>query len=318
MENLPELCNSDYKHQQQTRMIKEYYRSNDRSLILCSECLGVWCYQQAVLIASAIIQQFQAVEHKQEIIFRGSNTFKLAQTIKVIPWMRRIFKNPFDLKTTIEMRTSEFDENNFSSLYGDSTISLEMDTSMRFSYDMEIDWHSLSFHQSSILQKIAVPISEVLMSFIRSFMTRMTPEEIDLEMNKQIDHFKYHTVASGYTPGDCPCDKENDDSSENEMANISMLTHTCSTCGRALEVPFYIYHNQALCLQHMYEIVVQAAIRNNLSETCGLSLEGEPYKADYRLVDDSMFMMSVIDKYFNAVEGFDKVMKCYKVTFGNN
>lgn len=308
MNFLPEICSSDYEHAPMVHLNKSYYSVGSTGHLLCDECLTSFVYHQSKLIAEAIYQQYQAAHQYKVDIFRDpNNTMEYTSMVHTLDYMSRILGPNFVIHTKIWTYAAieQFDRPNVPSILGSSKISLRKklgDDLLDFTYTVQLT--DYAFHDEAVkIKYLTESIQGALRAFIRGTMDRLSEKTVECRMSAETQS-KYSSYAQETgSATECPC--HSDDSKDAEAF--------CAHCGQALSRPYYIYRNNAYCIDDMYAIVVEQAVASNLSEQIGLADDQDSKSSNYRIMETPEWKMIVIAKYFNVMAGFDRVRVMYPI-----
>ena len=185
------------------------------------------------------------------------------------------------------------------------TISLGDSFCYRFNFDYYRYYHEekIPTERHSMIRHVLIEkFFDILSMYIQTNFRLLTESEA-LSFIQSLDE-KYHSEA----PSHCEC--EHDHSNE---SNEDTETKICCKCGKLLDgKTYYIYNNRSYCIDDMYAIVVKASVGNNLTEVVGLAEPDETKPTNYRITETDEFKASVIDKYFNYMNGFIHMYHVYK------
>lgn len=264
--SLVEICNSAYAHSPLESFGKKYYRQRFGNKLICEECKNAYITEVSNSLTESIMGSLMHVILSED----DELSFTFEQKLNN-DYMKYILPIKFEITINFKYNDPYMDEAELNNI--------------KIAYATIIPTCSLVPYPSFKI-KLAIPavnseeyikghIAQYLDSFISSFFIQLSDYAVHALMNK--------ASTKTYT-SDCSC---------------SATGPKCTTCSSPITTEYYIYNNQLYCLNCMYEIVVNLASKNNVTDDVGLSID--KYYTNYTIVDTPEWKRSVIDKYINKM-----------------
>ena len=305
MSVLPEICSSDYKHAPMTALNKHYYRVANK--LLCDECILPFVYEQSRILAQAIYQHYQGVQQFKWELFRDpNNTLEFEDRVSMVNFMASVLGTGFQIQTKIWTYSSPNPDPipTEPSILGQSNIKLLSTAVPGFTYNVQLLCYAFP-DETSQIRYLEDSIAAALRAYIRSTMDVLTDEDVQMLISDEISKPYSSSAIGDDSTSDCPCGCHGDESAQ--------VQGTCCKCGKGLTKPFYIYQNNAYCLEDMYAIVVDQIVESHLAEAVGITNDLDTLSANHRINNTPEWMISVISKYFNYMEGFTRLTQAYLI-----
>lgn len=282
---IPEICDSNFKHHQMVEIDKAYYQRADGK-ILCAECIEPWIPEQAEKILDRVKPWIiSALDYLNEGYMSSDQWIKYSDLVMPVEYMRSVLTEPFH----VYFSSTETDPIEIGLSYGDS-----------FSTEFSVDLGDDTQWTDAIEEAFEAKLEGILHLFIYSIFSRMSAESVQIIVETL---GSLYSSISSTANSNCECE------------NIPDVEGECCVCGKGLVKPYYIYYNQAYCVDDMYAIVVKAAVKSNLSEYVGIADPNEPplpsNPVPYQ--DTREWKMGVIDKYFMYMEEYVGSIPGHKV-----
>lgn len=284
---LPEICDSNFSHHQMIEVDKAYYQRHDGK-ILCGECLEPWYQEQAERILTAVKPWFlSALQYRDNGYLSSDQELSFSRGVPMVDYMRPVL--PDMINVYFDMTESN------PITFG---MIVEYDFNTKFSIDLGDDDEWSTEIEEAFLQKL----EQTLRLYIAGSFNRMDSETIEVIIETLGKFYESIAPSAGK---DCNC----------ECPDIPEVDGECCICGKGLVRPYYVYYNQAYCVDDMYAIVVKLAIKTNLSEYVGIAQPDEPPLPSNPIPynDTKEWKMGVIDKYFDYLSRYVGMKPGYRV-----
>ena len=271
-----EICNSAFEHTPIDSLDKKYYKHRLKDKIICDECLNVYLDEAAKTLTWEIYNCIKSIDMQSMIkdsTFNRNDSFSFTYERDMITnHMQYILPTKFELNISIIYdKIERYQNTNYDSLTSISTTNSNMISVVKIarakispvvcdSTYVSFDLY-LDIRENDTEEFISNRIRKYLTSFVVSFFKELPNIAVQNMMNK-----KNNGIWQSHS-SDC-------------TAKVS--------------------NNQIYCLNCMYEIVVQLAIDNNITDLVGLSVMNNN-TSNYAVVNSLEWKRSVIDKYTNAV-----------------
>ena len=139
-------------------------------------------------------------------------------------------------------------------------------------------------------------ISDYLRSYIYSYFSLMSIEEVQQAMNEKI--------GNDYSSG----------SNQNPTVKFK-----CSVCDSPIYNEYYLYRNNIICLDCMYGIVVKNAIDANITDELGLSITGSWPVTNPGIHSDGYYSTIITPEWKRAIiSKYCNIMKKYGIQIDLN
>lgn len=260
---LVEICNSTYKHLPIEIFGKKYYKRTNSDRIICAECIDAYIDTFSKKMTDIIIKCLDSATIDVEM---GDDRFTFTENISVADYMQ--YSLP--VKFSIEINMTRIPTVNISSISCPDTM-----PKFDISFSISDDDRSREYINSTI--------SKYISWYIIILYDEIPDDAVKIMMK--------NASASLYT-STCIC---NDSGSSNTASSIQV----CKTCNSSTSYEKYIYNNNQYCLDCMYNIIVDLAVANNVTDEVGLSIDKQ--SLSYSIVNTAEWKRSVISKYINIM-----------------
>lgn len=338
-QNIVEICKSKFKHAPITTYDKGYYQETNSTDILCDECIGAWIYHQAKKLAFAINRFIIASAAAYPMSLQHENeSIDFRSVVPMLDYMNPIIGTGFDVKTHFHIvhkdpHDVEAAPNMATRLFCDISVTMVSDRKNDdYTFNFTVRYNDPKIEPSQWIKYLTDRICGFLDVYIRGNYNSLTDEEKQMIGDAAADYAQYHSSTDNpvgdencpicgqdinnidYTRcacgGDCPMKQLMGQSmavlggvwSTPNLDDNGAVGQECCKCHKGLESPYYIWNNQAWCIECMYDYVTHAAINTHLTDECGLTPEGDwPENMKHNYQSDRDWMISCISKYFNAL-----------------
>lgn len=261
-----EICNSTYEHREISSLTeKKYFKHRFKNKIICEECLNAYLDEASKTLTWEIFNCIKSVNtsvnitdnlenstmnrmpsfsysYERELLSKFMQTIlptKYEIDISLMHLVNKIYNNPVTTTLETESIASISKCNALNPITVIDIARVKIAPIVNESPFMTFAL-SLSIRDSDNEESIATYIKGYIMSFVRAFFTEVPSSIIQKLMNDK----NSGSFTSSATSTNCS---------------------GCSTCGKDITYEKYSYNNQNYCLDCMYDIVVKAAISNNVS-----------------------------------------------------
>lgn len=287
---LIEICNSTFDHAPISSISsKKYYKHRFKNKIICEECLNAYIDEASKTLSYEIYKTIKSSQSKNDT---HDNYFTIEYERDLFSkFMEYILPIKFELHISLAYReelkydTTDRDtsltaistiSNNPTKIIhlGRAKISPIVGDTPYISFDLTLDILDTDNEQT-----IADYIRNYLMQFVNTIFNELPTWGVQNIMNDQ--------STSIYSSVDA----------------TSAKSPECSNCGADVTFESYIYNSKVYCLDCMYDIVVKAAVENNLTDMLGLSIM-DNNTSNYAIVNNAEWKRSIIDKYINTMASY--------------
>ena len=305
---LPEICDSLFQHHEMVEVDKYYYLSNDKK-VLCSECIGPWIERQSTIIAAHLMRPaLTIIKHRLDGSLIPGTELSFNDFFPTVDFMEPIIPNGsiyYSLDANVTPSETE-------DPLGKMETKLSIEINANFHITRQIDLMSqlidgehgdlIEANKHHIFEYLKTVAALILRIWLSGRFTVMCKHEVESFIEAHQNAYESTATDNCGCSFDCP------------HGTSSEAVDECTECGKGLVSPYYVYQNGLYCLDCMYRIVVDASVRCSLSEIVGLAQADEIIPNTTRRYDTTdEFKISVIERYFNYMQGFSNLIKAYRV-----
>jgi len=275
--SLVELCSSNYNHLKLDTFGKKYYQQFNGNKIICEECATVYINDVANKLTEIITRYLERINMK-DLVLRGDiyreEELNIITNAAIHDYMQYILPIKFSIKTKLfyEEYVSNIEDEYEDNLYKLARVNIESINCVdQFPvFNMILDLRSIDTTES-----INDAIKQYISSYVDLLYYELTDEVVKILMT--------HSPKEYTSTASCSC---------------SSSAQQCISCNSSTVSESYVYNNRHFCLNCMYDIVVNLAKENNITDEVGLSIDNQSSNStNYAIVNTPEWKRTVISKY---------------------